>query len=246
MDTGIHFDFEDYIVQELGILLVKPVQQELCKFFQQGQCRKGTECPFKHEAKARSVVCKHWLRGLCKKGDRCEFLHEYNMKKMPECWFYVKQGECTNPECQYLHIDPNSKLKDCAWYARGFCKHGPGCRHKHVRKAVCPNFVSGFCPLGEHCAYGHPKYELPVTGTEANNNTNNDEPHFRPNFYQQQFYQPQQQQFNPFYGGNRGFNPMQEFRPPPRNLAEVTCFKCGEMGHYANHCPKRRRMEDFQ
>jgi hypothetical protein len=43
---------------------------------------------------------------------------------MPECWFYTKLGECTNPECQYLHIDPNSKIKECAWYARGFCKHG--------------------------------------------------------------------------------------------------------------------------
>jgi hypothetical protein len=46
------------------------------------------------------VVCKHWLRGLCKKGDNCEFLHEYNLRKMPECWFYSKYGECNNgAEC---------------------------------------------------------------------------------------------------------------------------------------------------
>jgi cleavage and polyadenylation specificity factor subunit 4 len=43
---------------------------------------------------------------------------------MPECWFFAKYGECSNPECIYLHIDPASKIKECAWYSRGFCKHG--------------------------------------------------------------------------------------------------------------------------
>jgi len=69
-------------------------------------------------------MCKHWLRGLCKKADNCEFLHEYDLKKMPECWFYNNNGECSNPECMYLHIDPDSKTKDCVWYTRGFCRLG--------------------------------------------------------------------------------------------------------------------------
>lgn len=133
----------------------------------------------------KSVVCKHWLRGLCKKGDDCEFLHEYNLKKMPECWFFTKYGECSNPECMYLHIDPNSKVKECAWYNRGFCKHGKllnagcasdriarsltfvifsgaKCRGKHVKRAVCQNYLIGFCPKGPDCPLGHPKHELPV------------------------------------------------------------------------------------
>lgn len=84
------------------------------------------KCEFKHTTNFRekAVVCKHWLRGLCKKGDQCEFLHEFNMRKMPECWFYSRYGECSNEDCMYLHIDPESKIKECAWYARGFCKHG--------------------------------------------------------------------------------------------------------------------------
>ena len=85
-------------------------------------------CQYKHTKNTerdKSVVCKHWLRGLCKKGDSCEFLHVFNMKKMPECWFYSKYGECCNgDECMYLHIDPESKKKECPWYARGFCKNG--------------------------------------------------------------------------------------------------------------------------
>lgn len=27
-------------------------------------------------------------------------------------------------------------------------------------------------------------------------------------------------------------------RLPPKPLEEVTCFKCGTKGHYANRCPK--------
>jgi cleavage and polyadenylation specificity factor subunit 4 len=121
----------------------------ICKFYLRGHCAKGAGCQYKHTIPSdaaqikmeKTVVCKHWLRGLCKKGDLCEFLyvfalihrnsphltffsHEYNLKKMPECWFYAKYGECSNPECMYLHIDPASKMKECAWYARGFCKHG--------------------------------------------------------------------------------------------------------------------------
>ena len=136
----------------------------------------GSRCQFRHTKRDQSVMCKHWLRGLCKKGDACEFLHEYNLKKMPECWFYSNYGECSNTECMYLHIDPESKAKECAWYNRGFCKHGkytqsgivlsnceigPHCRNKHVRKVACQTFLCGFCPLGPECPRGHPKHEIP-------------------------------------------------------------------------------------
>ena len=73
---------------------------------------------------------------------------------MPECWFFSKYGECSNPECLYLHIDPASKIKSCQWYARGFCKHGAECKNKHVRKAICPLYMNGFCPKGEECSFG--------------------------------------------------------------------------------------------
>jgi cleavage and polyadenylation specificity factor subunit 4 len=117
------------------------------------------------------------LRGLCKKGDLCEFLHEYNLKKMPECWFFTKYGECSNAECMYLHIDPTTKGRECVWYARGFCKHGKhfpfqgallilllgaGCRNRHIKKVPCPLYMVGFCPSGPHCTLAHPKFDIPV------------------------------------------------------------------------------------
>jgi cleavage and polyadenylation specificity factor subunit 4 len=96
----------------------------LCRNYLRGHCPQGAHCPYRHPSSTKKVVCKHWLRGLCKKGESCEFLHEYNMRKMPECWFFTKYGECSNPDCVYLHVDPASKVKECAWFARGFCKHG--------------------------------------------------------------------------------------------------------------------------
>ncbi len=68
---------------------------------------------------------------------------------------------CHNKECPFLHIDPESKIKDCPWYDRGFCRHGPSCRHRHVRRVLCLNYLSGFCPAGSECADAHPRFELP-------------------------------------------------------------------------------------
>jgi hypothetical protein len=68
-------------------------------------------------------VCKHWLRGLCKKGDACEFLHEYNLRRMPECWWFAKYGYCSaGDECLYAH--PKERRVECPDYNRGFCKLG--------------------------------------------------------------------------------------------------------------------------
>lgn len=120
--------------------------EHICKYFLRGTCHKGAACQYKHTRggdREKSVVCKHWLRGLCKKGEHCEFLHVFNMKKMPECWFYSKYGECCNgDECLYQHIDPESKVKECPWYARGFCKHG---KWKAQRSKVELHHNVGWC-----------------------------------------------------------------------------------------------------
>lgn len=127
------FTFESFLTDTLNLILQKPLiptirSEGQCKFFLKGFCAKGNACQFSHsntfQKPEKTIVCKHWLRGLCKKGDVCEFLHEYNMKRMPECWFFQKYGECSNPECLYLHIDPNSRGSICMWYVRGFCRHG--------------------------------------------------------------------------------------------------------------------------
>ncbi|KAJ9151763.1 mRNA 3'-end-processing protein yth-1 [Pleurostoma richardsiae] len=150
-----------------------PPDRPICKAYSAGHCPLGTRCPERHVSSTSStrqegggmpfgsMVCKHWLRGLCKKGESCEFLHEYNLRKMPECNFFVRNGYCSNgDECLYLHIDPQSKLPPCPHYDMGFCPLGPRCAKKHVRRRLCPYYLAGFCPDGKACKEGaHPRWE---------------------------------------------------------------------------------------
>lgn len=156
------FPFSSFLLQtyRFGI----PPDQPVCKAFQQGHCPLGNSCPDKHiiasTSKFNNLVCKHWLRGLCKKGDHCEFLHEYNLRGMPECNFFTRNGYCNNgDECLYLHLDPMSKQSPCPHYDKGFCPLGPRCSRKHVRRTLCKFYLAGFCPDGRQCTEGaHPRW----------------------------------------------------------------------------------------
>jgi len=160
-DYETHFDFETVLEGEDAKNFSKEASREICKFYLRGHCAKGKDCPFRHVRAEKAVVCKHWLRALCKKGDACEFLHEYIPKKMPECWFFAKYEECSNPECIFLHIRKEDKVKPCPWFNRGFCKHGPNCRLKHILRLACPDYLAGFCAKGPNCKFAHPKFDIP-------------------------------------------------------------------------------------
>lgn len=264
----IQFDIEASLEMQIGALpLPFPGMDKsgaaICTYYLSNICSKGAACPFRHVKGDRTVVCKHWLRGLCKKGDDCEFLHEYDMTKMPECYFFSKFGECNNRECPFLHIDPSSKLKDCAWYDRGFCRHGPNCKNRHVRRVICQCYLNGFCLDGPKCKFMHPKFELPVydnkeqvkkalitchfcgeTGHKAvscfkvqqgqipvsvqDGNKIETQPQIQSS--------PQVQTSQPSIVSS--IKPLPDYRNPMRPLDQVTCFKCGEKGHYANKCTK--------
>lgn len=262
--THMRFDIEMALEQQLGSQpLPFPGMDKsgaaICTFYLSNICSKGTACPYRHIKGDRTVVCKHWLRGLCKKGDDCEFLHEYDLSKMPECYFFSKFGECNNKECPFLHIDPSAKIKDCPWYDRGFCRHGPKCKNRHVRRVLCQCYLQGFCLDGPKCKFMHPNFDLPTYDptTQAKKATivchmcgetghkaiscpkgKNAEgkpaaihtsPASRPVNIQTQVSDSH---------SHPGHMERSDSSDPRRPLDQVTCFKCGEKGHYANKCPK--------
>ncbi|KAG9245136.1 hypothetical protein BJ878DRAFT_458910 [Calycina marina] len=154
------FSFTPFLLRthRHGISPSRPV----CKAFMQGHCPLGAICPDKHPASSQqhqNLVCKHWLRGLCKKGEGCEFLHEYNLRSMPDCASWVRNGYCTNgDECLYLHAPAETRIAACPHYMRGFCPLGLQCAKKHVRRRLCPLYLCGFCPDGMQCRNVHAKY----------------------------------------------------------------------------------------
>ncbi|KAH9825188.1 hypothetical protein DFH28DRAFT_878486 [Melampsora americana] len=256
-------------------------------------CQLGSNCPLRHSTPSSlnflpqltthpsnpsslhaKTVCKHWLRGLCKKGNSCEFLHEYNLRTMPECWFFGKYGFCSNgDECMYLHVDERMRVLECMDYRRGFCSKGPTCSQKHIRRPICQSYIIGFCPLGKNCNQGgHPKFETDPS-PRGNPYINSFNPFDRPRgdpdrgvgaprggragmnlmgglLANQNSIQPLKS-FNDRDGigqgngigngqGNGGDDGWVQTDSGPRkkrNLDEVTCFKCGQRGHYANTCP---------
>jgi len=245
--VDVTFDFEKILEQnELENEQHDEGQKpgEMCRFYLKGICMKGNSCPFCHSKSDRSVVCKYWLRGLCKKNDLCEFLHEYDMSKMPECYFFSKFGECTNPECVYIHVDPETRSRECPWYARGFCIHGPRCRHKHIKKLACENYLLGFCPLGPSCKLGHPKYELPKDNEANTPSTIPKAPIFCNKCgvlgHKAQTCTATVQQTPIPMLTNTQPNTNNYVNKPHRPLESVTCFKCGQRGHYADTCANPR------
>ncbi|KAH3902910.1 related to mRNA 3'-end-processing protein YTH1 [Saccharomycodes ludwigii] len=130
-------------------------------------CPNGLNCPNKHILPNfnNKIVCKHWLRGLCKKNNNCEYLHEYNLRKMPECVFFNKNGYCTSTnECPYLHIDPRTGhpiLKDSITGNDSGGNDGLGSNENGTKDEViieeCEAYKQGFCAMGPNCKFKHIK-----------------------------------------------------------------------------------------
>merc|ERR1719343_737869 len=82
--------------------VVREAKRTLCKFFQQGMCKKGDECTFAHGEEelvlldpldeqaldpetgeprrtlpkgVKRTICSFWQRGNCQRGELCGFAH---------------------------------------------------------------------------------------------------------------------------------------------------------------------------
>uniref|UniRef100_A0A8D3E489 Cleavage and polyadenylation specificity factor subunit 4 n=1 Tax=Scophthalmus maximus TaxID=52904 RepID=A0A8D3E489_SCOMX len=169
--------------------------------------------PFPGMDKSGSAVCEFFMRAACIKGGMCPFRH-ISGEKTVVCKHWLR-GLCKKgDQCEFLHEYDMTKMPECYFYS----KFGPDCRHRHTRRVICMNYLVGFCPEGKSCKFMHPRFELPM-GASEQPPLQQQRPHnHTPMGVVQQNHMP----------SNRG----------PRPLDQVTCYKCGEKGHYANKCTK--------
>ncbi|XP_070567088.1 zinc finger CCCH domain-containing protein 4-like [Ptychodera flava] len=79
----------------------RPVNQVPCKFFLEGKCAKGGDCPFNHDVMPhkKQELCKFYLNGNCAKGDQCLFIHG-----LYPCKFFHTGAECYQGDnCKFSH-----------------------------------------------------------------------------------------------------------------------------------------------
>ncbi|UZJ51843.1 hypothetical protein CBS101457_001163 [Exobasidium rhododendri] len=230
-----------------------------------GAASNGAHTSHGYRDQGKRTVCKHWLRGLCKKGDSCDYLHEYDLRRMPECRFFATFGYCNSgDECLYLHVDTKAKIRECEDYKRGFCRDGPKCEKKHVRRPACPLYMAGFCPNGPSCRLGHIKSTFPSPASRSNSPVQTHRPLTAEEAFGGRDRGGDRGDTNrPRYGGGGGgggrYDGGESYgvgRPqyqrnaadtegdgnrPKKDLNQVTCYKCGDRGHFANACPNPNR-----
>ncbi|XP_017011438.2 cleavage and polyadenylation specificity factor subunit 4 [Drosophila takahashii] len=222
----------------------------VCKHWLRGLCKKGDQCEFLHEYDMTKMPeCYFYSRFNACHNKECPFLHIDPQSKVKDCPWY-KRGFCRHgPHCRHQHL----RRVLCMDYLAGFCPEGPSCKHMHPHFELPPLAELGKDQLHKKlptCHYcgelghkansckqyvgslehrnninamdhsdrhsgGHSGY----SGHSDNNNDNNDN------------NQP------PSHHGHRDSHGP-GFVKVPTPLEEITCYKCGHKGHYANKCPK--------
>ncbi|XP_043941061.1 putative cleavage and polyadenylation specificity factor subunit 4-like protein isoform X2 [Protopterus annectens] len=239
------FDLERDVATQRGAMPLPFVGMDksgaaVCEFFPLGICKNGPLCPFRHVTGEKTIVCKHWLRGLCKKGDHCEFLHEYDMTKMPECYFYSKYG----PLCKHKH----TRRVMCTNYLVGFCHEGPNCKFVHPKLDLPQSYVEqlkngkthGLRDV-EYMKSSHAQMSIPSAPPSIMDDM---VPFPRSQPLLLLHGMPQFNQLSAMSLMHYQLRNIQEVmaasaRCGIRPLEQVTCFKCGDKGHYANKCGKK-------
>lgn len=181
-----------------------------CPWYDRGFCRHGPHCRHRH---VRRVLCMNYLSGFCPDGSTCKYMHpRFELPPPPEINKDAPQKRA--PTCHYC-----GELGHKASYCQ---KMPPEQREATMRQEEAKLRALGYFKQNQY--FHHHQHQRDIHNRneqQANaNGEGGDE--------NQQPLQPLQQQQQP----------IQHQRPPPKSLDEVTCYKCGNKGHYANKCPK--------
>lgn len=195
-----------------------------CPWYDRGFCRHGPSCRHRH---VRRVICKNYLAGFCPDGKTCKHMHP--RFELPPAADISKDMQKRPPVCHYC-----GELGHKA----SFCPKLPPEQREAQLKADELKYRQIALMKQQNPQYNH-HLQQKIQGQlrEQQENSGNDEnseqmpPNQHINILQPPPSMPPQ-------GFQPGFHQNHFPRAPfqPRKLEDITCFKCGAKGHYANRC----------
>lgn len=214
-----------------------------CPWYDRGFCRHGPGCRHRH---VRRVLCKNYLAGFCPDGKACKFMHpRFELPPAPD---NTKELTKRPPICHFCG-ELGHKASFCQ-------KLPPEQREAQLKHDELKYRQIALMKQHQQPVYNHhlqQKIQSQLREQQENaeeNDSNSDQSSNTGNPQQNQgptlSHPPPFQQ--PFHHGGGGggrfphhnnFHPRQPMQPRmARPLEEITCFKCGLTGHYANRCSK--------
>lgn len=201
-----------------------------CPWYDRGFCRHGPSCRHRH---VRRVLCKNYLAGFCPEGKACKHMHP--RFELPPAADLSKEMPKRPPVCHYC-----GELGHKA----SFCPKLPPEQREAQLKADELKYRQIALMKQQNPQYNHHlQQKLQGQLREQQENAGNDE-NGEPMPPNQQILSQLPPSMPPPgfqpHGGFHGHNNHHQGgpRPPfqPRKLEDITCFKCGAKGHYANRC----------
>lgn len=224
-----------------------------CPWYDRGFCRHGPNCKNRH---LKKVICQNYLFGFCPEGPSCKFKHPkfdlpvidtlaQQKKQLFICDFCGEKGHkiasCfkLNPEHRQAYQNKQAALYQQHHHEYSFPNINSTDLNNEQKKTEQSSIsnedkASSNDQKPENSTQGH--HTAPTTLPPPNfqvNQPRHQQP-FQHNFHQSRLLGHNfNHQFNNGYH-HHNFNGENKYQPP----SEVTCYKCGEKGHYANRCNK--------
>ena len=79
-------------------------KEELCKFFNKGNCNKKNECLFVHQKKICKEICKFFKNGKSNKKEDCRFSHPKLCRKFKQFGGKNNNEKGCDEKCDFFHL----------------------------------------------------------------------------------------------------------------------------------------------